>query len=366
MHQKVPVLMERLRILAAAAALLEFRAGELCAFAGANAETVRSVLRRDTELFEVISTETNGGPGRPANRYRVKDPTRIREEIRELEQAIQPAGLETRVRPGRDTDADRLIAVATAEDAVLDSWRSDEPDERAALAQTALAALNGARRMTPEDAVQADDSLRRRTDDVEVFAQLADAEARGEPIDTDKLHRAATALSDLAEVAPERTSQFLLGLSATAVRNDQLLPLALALGQSRRPIDSISTLDADAWVEAAPLEDTGYVLWSQRWAAPLVEHRLFAGMVVQDYGAESLDAPLVHLLEWHAPTVVLSERHSPDVVRNVSESGAFLLPSSAGMYGIARTMISVFKRTAFEAAGTETISFDFGEFGRSS
>ncbi len=358
--------MERLRILAAAVALREFRADELCAFAGANAETVRSVLRRDTEIFDVISTETKGGPGRPANRYRVKDPARIRKEIRELERAIEPAGLRTRVRPERDTDEDRLIAVASAEDAVLDSWRSEEPGERAVLAQTALAALGGARRMTPEDAVRADDPLRRRADDVEVFAQLAHAEARGESIGTEELHRAATALSDLAEVAPKRTFQFLLGLSATAVRNDQLLPLALALSQSRKPIDSISTLDANAWVEAATLEDTGYVLWSQRWAAPLAEHRLFAGMVVQDYGAESLDAPLVRLSEWRAPTVVLSERHSPDVVRNVSESGAFFLPSSAGMYGIARTMINAFKRTGFEAAGTEMISFDFGEFGRSS
>jgi hypothetical protein len=358
--------MERLRILAAAVALLEFRADELRAFAGVNAETVRSVLRRDAEMFDVISTTTNGSPGRPANRYRVKDPARIREEIRELERALEPAGLGTRVRPERDTDEDRLIAVASAEDALLDSWRSEEPGERVVLAQTALAALGGARRMMPEEAVGADDPLRRRAGDVEVFAELTHAEALGEPIGTEELHRAATALSDLAEVAPKHTFQFLLGLSAMAMRNDQLLPLALALSKSRKPIDSIATLDANAWVEAAALEDTGYVLWSQRWAAPLAEHRLFAGMVVQDYGAETLATSLARLSEWHAPTVVLSERHSPDVVRNVSESGAFFLPSSAGMYGIARTMINAFRHTGFEAAGTEMVSFDFGEFGRSS
>lgn len=357
--------MERLRILAAAAALREFRVGELCAFAGANADTVRSVLRRDAELFEIAPGEANGGPGRPANRYRVKELDRIREEIRDLERVLEPAGLRTQARPERDSEEDRLVAITSAEDALLDSWRAEEPGDRTVLAETALAALRAARRMVPE-AVDAEDPLRRRADDVEVFAQIAHAEARGEPIGTEDLHRAATALSDLADVAPERTFQFLLGLTAIAVRNDQLPPLGLALSGRHEPIDAISALDADSWVKAAPLEDTPYVIWSQRWAAPLAEHQLFAGTVVRDYGEENLDAPLTHLSKWRGPTVVLSKRCSFDLVSHVSESGAFFLPTSAGTPGITRTLINAFEHTGVEAtaAGPEEPSFHFGQFGQ--
>jgi hypothetical protein len=356
--------MERLRILAAAAALHEFTVGELSAFAGANADTIRSVLRRDAELFELAPTTADGGPGRPSNRWRVKELDRIRDEIRELEQALQPAGLHARSE--RDsTNEDRLIAVASAEDAVLDAWHAEEPQERAVLAQTALAALGAAQRMTPQEIVEPNDSLRRRADDVEVFAQLAHTEAQGKPIGTTDLHRAATALSDLAEVAPERTGQFLLGLSATAVRNGQLLPLALALSQHHSPRDAISTLDAQSWVETAPLEDTDYVIWAQRWAAPLVARRLFVGTIIEDSSGESLDAPLSRVSKWRGPTVVVSKRHSVDQVRRVSEAGAYFLPSSAGVPGIARTVINSFGRAGLGASiGAEYRSFDFGVFGR--
>lgn len=352
--------MERLRILAAAAALREFTVGELCAFAGANADTVRSVLRRDAELFEIAPAKADGTPGRPSNRWRVKELDRIREEIHELEQVLELPRLQT--QPERDSEEDRLIAVASAEDAVLDAWGTEESGERVVLAQTALAALGAARRMTPEEIVTEDDPLRRRADDIEVFAQLAHTEAHGEAIGTDDLYRASTALSDLAEVAPERTGQFLLGLSATAVRNGQLLPLALAISQQHKPIDAISTLDAKSWIEAARLENTDYVIWSQRWAAPLAEHRLFAGTIVDDSSEEGLEAHLSSVSEWLGPTVVVSRHQNLDRVRLVSEAGAYFLPSSAGVHGIARTVINA----AFGRArlGTEHFSFDFGMFGR--
>lgn len=342
--------MERLRILGAAAALREFTVAELSAFSGANAETVRSVLRRDAELLEIAQGESDGGPGRPANRYRVKDLDRVRDEIRRLEEVFQPAVLRTQGRPEHDSQEDRLLAVVSGEDAVLDSWHAQEPRQRTVLALTALAALRAARRMVSEESVDADDPLLRRTADIEVFAQLAYAEARGEPIGTEDLHRAAEALSDLSEVAPDRTSLFLHELTAIAVRNDQLPPLALALSPSLEPVDAIHTLDAGSWVKAGSLAGTAYDIWWERWAAPLANHGLFAGVVVQDDGGVSIDAPLVHLSKWRGPTIVLSKRHSVDLVSQVSESAAFFLPTSAGAPGITRTVINASEHAVVDMA----------------
>ncbi len=355
--------MKRLQILAAAVALGEFRVEELRAFAGANLETVRSVLRRDAQLFEVIRGGANGRPGRPAKRYRVRDVDRVRQEIRALERDLEAAGAMTSPQLDANSDEDRVAAISSAEDAVLDSWSARTPDERAVLAQTALAALGAARRIMPEDVVAEDAALRRRANDVEVFARLADAEASGKPIGTERLYDAATALSDLAEVAPERVPQFILGLSATALRNDQSLPFALALRGHHEPIEAISAIDASSWVKTVALADTNYVLWSQRWAAPLAKHRLFTGTVVGDIDEGTLDAPLRHLSKWQSPTIVISERDSVDLVRRVSESGAFFLPVSAGMSGIARTMLHAYQRRASPAMG-ETASYDFGQLDR--
>jgi tetratricopeptide (TPR) repeat protein len=353
--------MERLRILAAAAALRVFTVAELCAFAGANADTVRSVLRRDAELFEPVPAASDGNPGRPAKRWKIKGLDRVREEIRELEKVFQPASVEGRIE--RDPDEDVFVAIGSAEDAILDSWGADAQD-RVVPAQTAIAALRAARRMMRDSAIAPSDLLHRRADDIEVFAKLACADASGDTIGTEDLHRAAVALSDLAEVAPERIPQFLLGLGSIAVRNGQLLPVALVVSQQHEPVDVVSALDAQSWVEVQPLAGAGYRVWFQRWAAPLAEHHVIAGAIVEDATDECLDAALSEAAIWPGPTVVVSKSYSEDRVRRVSEAGAFFLPSPATSSAIASTIINAVRRTRLTpGAGSEEVSPHVGTFG---
>lgn len=130
--------MERIRILAAAAALSEFTVAELCAYSGANEHTVRSVLSRDAELIEPLDSLERTGAGRPRRRYRVKDLETIRSELRTLEESIEALGSRRRGESEPQSTEDRLAAALVAEDALLRAMKADVTDEESwTLAETA-------------------------------------------------------------------------------------------------------------------------------------------------------------------------------------------------------------------------------------
>src|SRR5438105_914093 len=124
--------LERLRILAAAAALGTFTVAELVAYSGANENTVRSVLERDAALFSAEASPAQAvGPGRPPARYRVVNTQRIAKELRSREQQLSSLAMpQVGVRRGAATDAQGAAdAASLAEDALARALAS-EPNSR--------------------------------------------------------------------------------------------------------------------------------------------------------------------------------------------------------------------------------------------
>jgi len=148
--------MERLRILAAAAALRSFTASKLAAFAGANENTVRSVLRRDREFFRVSGTDCVGGglTGRPEHHYVVRHMGKLTAELKVLEETLGLA--QTAVMPA-ETDDDRLAALVVAESSALRALEAAEPD-RSLLLETARLSL----RQSYQDGRQPNEGRTRR------------------------------------------------------------------------------------------------------------------------------------------------------------------------------------------------------------
>jgi len=130
--------MERLRIIATAAALGEFTVPELAAFSGGNPNTIRSVLRRE-QWFAAVGTRQRLSTGRPTVVYRVTDPELVRAEILKLEEALGLA--RAAVSLPEETDDDRLAALVVDESKALDAARSDSAEERPLLIETARRCL---------------------------------------------------------------------------------------------------------------------------------------------------------------------------------------------------------------------------------
>ena len=332
--------MERLRILAAASALGEFTAAQLAAYSGANENTVRSTLRREPRLFEVVPGETAANvAGRPPKRYRVVDVESIRAEAHALEQSLAPLAGQAPDEPrgAAESEQDRLDAIVVAEDAVIRSWDAADPDEKRVLAEVALESVAQARAAGTE--VAGGDALDRRAAGVEAFAQLARAQARSEPLRVGMLKRASSGLSNLAEVAPDRVPRFLLGLGEAAITAGELPPVALVTGTHATPSDAIPQLADTAWIKRSLLRNRGTV-WAQRWAEPLLKWHLFTGLVVYDPGTKQLEESLESLKDWQLPTVVVSGRKSMRAVGKVAEAGAYFVPSSNGVSGLSATLRS--------------------------
>lgn len=333
--------MERLRILAAAAALKEFTALELVAFSGANENTVRSVLHREKELFEPVEGEARReGKGRPANLYRVIDLGGIREEVRELEQVIEsipPAAITW--LPETESEQERLAAIVVAEDAALRAWRSESPEEKLVLAQTARRSLGQAKLDEVEGEVSA--ALVTRVESVSAFTTLAESEARGDSIEPALINRAWSALADYADVVPtDRVHEVMTSLADFAIRHDQLPPLAMLTEATVTPAEAMPEFGLE-WTRLE-LDESHEALWAQSWARSLVDHQLVIGLVVYDGGMSdaALERSLGHVADWHMPAVVISDDVTPDVVVRASRVGAFSLPSSEGPGAVAETLRS--------------------------
>lgn len=229
--------MERVKILAASVALREFTIPELVAYSGAKERTVQSVLLRETGLFERLSdageeidagqsaigaSPTGGrgsrGPGRPATRWRVVDPQRIRRLVENLHSELAEAKQEvttTMQQSGKaDVERFRLAAVKVAEDTVIRAWEEPNPGLRRVLAETVLNNLVDAGPQPVDDEVwspgsdwwsatpcegssQTDEALRYRAQGLAVLARAIDMEAYSQVLTTEQLAEAALAVSRL-------------------------------------------------------------------------------------------------------------------------------------------------------------------------
>ena len=334
--------MERLRILAAAAALREFTVAELVAF-GANDNTVRSVLRREGELFEAVAKggSRRAGKGRPAAVFRAVDLDRIRREVQELERvtAIVPQLIEP--RSDTESEQDRLVPIVVAEDAALRAWRAELPEEKVVLAQSARRSLGQAKLADAEGVRSAE--LTTRAQSVAAFAALAESEAHGQANER-AFARAWSALADYADVvAPERAREVMAGLGDLAVRHDQLPPLAVLTDVTVTPAEALPELGA-GWIRVNVDEAHHETLWAQKWAESLVEHKLVYGLVVHNrFSGAEFELSLGRVADWRpVPAVVISDEVSAYNVSLVSRAGAFSIPASEGFDAVAETLRSAF------------------------
>ena len=129
--------MEQLKVLAAALALRSFTVDEISGLSGVNPRTVRSVLRRNSDLIGRVAPQPAGqgpvgaahGRGRPVGRWKVVDSDQIRQLVREAEAmpSFEPHHASAIGAADADLDDVREAAVAVAEAAL--SKVGTEPDE---------------------------------------------------------------------------------------------------------------------------------------------------------------------------------------------------------------------------------------------
>ena len=241
--------MERMRVLAACLALREFTISEVIAYSGANENTVRSVLRRDSELFEELPERRGTGthrPGRRAGRWRLVDPSKIRRLATDLQgelAGIQPE-IASAVQPDEATYDDRLAAVTVAEHALLRAWEEPNPELRHVLSEIALNNLAEASPPSAGDKVGSEEGGRPdyapnandisglssseeeilpiRIRAVAVLATLIEAESAGSVISSAQLAEAAIAISRLESTPSEADLQTFFRRLADLALDDRL------------------------------------------------------------------------------------------------------------------------------------------------
>jgi DNA-binding CsgD family transcriptional regulator len=133
--------MERIRIYRAALALDNFTVGELAAHCRVNANTVRSlVTSRARDYFEVVGHQPHEGPGRPAQRFRLRDREAVQRILRDHRRALsddqdltaragEPRSLPTVEAPDLSPANDLLLTLRWAETQILRA--ADRPPDQA-------------------------------------------------------------------------------------------------------------------------------------------------------------------------------------------------------------------------------------------
>lgn len=325
--------MEKIRILASAAALREFTAEQLAAFSGANLNTVRNVLRRNEALFEPVDTEAAATRrGRPANIYRVIDSERIESEVREFERTAGAAAETLFGQAMRsDPEQERLAAIVVAEDASMRAWQSDDAQEKRLLAETAQRSLHF---VAAGDGVELTPVLSERAESAKAFADLAEADAEGGQIEAKLVQNAWTGLANYAEYVPtERARQMLTCLVDVSMRYEQPPALAVLTDASTNPAETLPQFGND-WARIRFDSRRGRpsrheVLWAQPWALDLVDRQLLLGFVVSVRGMndDELEDSLRQVSEWHIPTLLLADDLKRDLLVRSTRAGALSLPA---------------------------------------
>ena len=194
--------MEQLKVLVAALALREFTVDEISDLSGVNTSTVRSVLKRNAELFRRADARgdrddvanSQRGRGRPANRWVVVDCEKVRRLVDEM--GALPKFEPSYANVGADDW--RLVAVSVAEDALAQVSDESDPELQVRLLRSARSSLFFA---------ESGDSLSNNVPWWQTEDSLLAVRARG-----------VDALVNLASLVPSQRGSSLDALSRTARR----------------------------------------------------------------------------------------------------------------------------------------------------
>lgn len=317
--------LQRARVLAAAAALHEFTVAELHAYSGEDVDVVTSIVEREEAFF------APRGDGTAERHWGIVDRGSLLAAVRDIESVL---GIPRKPPPVVTSEQDRVSALLAAEQALLRSWDPDSDPERDVLVETAVLELRAAREGAP-----ATDPISRRATAVEVFARLAEAAYTGQRLATEDLERAAEALLELAESAPDRVHRFLRGLTEIARRGGAVPPFGVVCEDDPNALISGLPKDVD-WVKQ-DLSEVGAPVWAQRWSLALVPRRLLAGLVVQDH----YFAQLHRIATWNSPVFVVSQEGGVRFVDNVTQEGAYFLTWASPVARVTAAMSRALEQT---------------------
>lgn len=343
---------ERLRILAAAAELRSFSAAALSARANANLHTVRAVLQRDHELFEVIGQQR--GAGRPARRFRVADEQRLtaelgRAQLSSLDESDFPAsaglssGAESDSGPSQATGglpplpepltgtplrqrpSEALLEAAST--ALTRAVGAQDVRERAtyagSAARTTSALLRGEDELAFEPSFMAPDGQHRRAALLGLAAEmvlLTCGEATGSSL-RDGLARVASALVPVVEHAPDQIPRFLRGVLTVSRQLGFAPPVAVVTTSMQPDPFLLRGRPAGDWV-AHPLTELHSTLWSPSWAEELLQSRSLAGMVVDGQHVSDFADYLGKLEGWRMPKIVSCTALEAEADDDIGRAGA--------------------------------------------
>ena len=344
---------ERLRILAAAAELRSFSAAALSARANANLHTVRAVLQRDHELFEVIGQQR--GAGRPARRFRVADEQRLtaelgRAQLSSLDKSDSPAsaGLSSGAEshsgqsqataaglpalpepltgtPLRQRPNEALLEAAST--ALTRAVDAQDVRERAtyagSAARTASALLRGENEPAFEPSFLAPDGQHRRAALLGLAAEmvlLTCGEVTGAGL-RDGLTRVASALVPVVEHAPDQIPRFLRGVLTVSRKLGFAPPVAVVTTCGQPNPYLLRGRPAGDWV-SHPLIELHSTLWAPLWAEELLQSRSLAGMVVDGQHVSDFADYLGKLEDWRMPKIVSCTALEADADDDIGRAGA--------------------------------------------
>jgi hypothetical protein len=310
---------QRLRILAAAAELGRFTAYELAAATGISSNTVRSILRRDAEFFEVgSSADTRRSRGRPTNLYSVSDMEGIRHELTDVRESLEW----TPVPDSETSEADHHSArLEVAENSLRRALASEDPEDRRKLIEIALrtAAVLLEQSDLPTE-------LGRKALALKASAEMLGVGYLEVPQRQGALHEVATAIAAIAEHSAPTALALLRGLLGVTRELRLAPPVGLILHGDLRPENIFVTEADDDWMKVSAHER--WDLWSPRWSEPLAKHAVLAGVVL---GAEAdqidVEASLSELRSW-TPKIVMGD-YSPGLTDQTARIGALFVSNAA-------------------------------------
>jgi hypothetical protein len=321
---------ERLRILILALELENFTAGELAAHADASISTVRSLIQRDPEMFAEVdpndSPDATPRVGRPAKRYVLADPDKVREEVegirREIDlPSLRDVGLPVVGDEWQSASDEQALTLSVAESYLRRAVQAQAPAGREALAGMAL--RNAARALSSQ-AAPSGQSQHLRADAVRTFAQLL--------LPTDSALELLTVAVGVLVSAAQSVStaimhELLVVLLDASGRLKYAPPIGVVTAVSQSPEEVMLGFEGADWTKTA-VANADYALWAPTWASRLVESQLLAGVVVgsvEDEDATIESAAIERIAAWGSPFFVTSST-SPQMRRYAVDRGALFLP----------------------------------------
>jgi hypothetical protein len=309
----------QLRILATAAQLQRFTSYDLAAAAGASPNTVRSVLRRHPELFDVATAVgTKRSRGRPTKRYTVADADALSAQLAAVRDSLGWVAM-PRIAPA---DIDRQAArLDVAENSLRRALMADRDDDRRKLAAVALETVD----VLLEPAALPDE-LTRRALGIKAAGEMLIIRDVARPQQQGALHEVAVDIAAVVEHSPITALVLLRALLQVSRQLDQAPPVGVIVHGDIQP-EHLLVADTDTPWRQWSVEETGESLWSPAWSAPLAERSALAGVVLRVHaGRSDLAASLSALREW-TPKIVMGDS-SPDLIEQATKEGAMFLPSS--------------------------------------